>query len=49
MRPPHSHITQTVAPVAGCPACALIRPEVMSRAAFPYLRSGAFGPAPRPL
>lgn len=46
MRPQHSHICQTRSPVTNCPACKLIRPEVMN--AHPrMIAGGMFGP-PRP-
>lgn len=42
-RPQHNHLFQTRSPVTGCPACALIRPEVMN--AHPrMIGSGMFGP-----
>jgi hypothetical protein len=37
-RPSHNHITQSTHPVDGCPACALIRPEVMTERAISILR-----------
>lgn len=37
-RPSHNHVTQSAHPVTGCPACALIRPEVMTERAIRILR-----------
>jgi hypothetical protein len=46
-RVPHTHITQTDDIVADCPACSLIRPEVMTKRAAHILRGSnafIFGP-----
>lgn len=47
-RPQHDHLFQADEPASGCPACALIRPEVMHRVPFHLLAAGAFGPPPTP-
>lgn len=47
-RPQHNHIFQSRRePIRGCPACALIRPEVMN-ASYGMIRDGIFGPPPTP-
>lgn len=43
----HNHITQVSEPQAGCPACELIRPEVMS-ASPRFLANGWYGEPRQP-